>query len=256
MIKYTDVIKTLSIIPIIFFRKSNLLLPGIGTDLPIAELFLQNIFSGNPSRIDTNIVIVMFGLMEVIVFNILFGAYIYHDLYENSVYIFTRQTSRKKWFLQRSMELFFYSAVYTALFIGTTFFLCMFYSDHRIDLMAIHILVITYILILLFVFWTTLIINILAVYMGAAGSFIINYIGLLIFSVLAINHETIPIINRCPILLTLNPVTNVTIYWNDGIGGGLYPAIYFLVLIILSCLTGIIIITRIDISIENKEYSS
>ena len=77
MVSKSNVLKTLIIIPIVFFRKSNLLLAGNGTDMPIAELFLQNMFSGNPSRTETNIVIVMFGLMEVIVFNLLFGTYKY-----------------------------------------------------------------------------------------------------------------------------------------------------------------------------------
>ena len=134
MVSKSNVLKTLIIIPIVFFRKSNLLLAGNGTDMPIAELFLQNMFSGNPSRTETNIVIVMFGLMEVIVFNLLFGTYIYHDLYENSIYIFIRQKSRIKWFINRSFQLFAYSAVYNILFILSTFLLCVVYSNQEIDI--------------------------------------------------------------------------------------------------------------------------
>lgn len=256
MVSKSSVLKILIIVPIVFFRKSNLLLAGNGTDMPVAELFLQNMFSGNPSRTETNIVIVMFGLMEVIVFNLLFGTHIYRDLYENSIYIFIRQKSRIKWFVNRSFQLFVYSAVYNILFVLMTFLLCVIYSKQEIDIVAVRIVVITYILIQLFSFWTTLMINLLAIRIGATASFITNYMTLLALSFLAVNYESVPIIKNIPFFLSLNPVTNVTINWNDGIGKGLYPAFYFLILIGTTMLLGGKIISKMDISLENKEKNN
>jgi hypothetical protein len=258
MLRKSSIIKTLSILPIVFFRKSNLLIYGYryNATIPIAELFLQNMFSGNPSRMHTNIVIVMFGLVEVIVFNLLFGTYIYRDLYENSIYIFVRQKSRGKWFHNRSAQLFVYSAVYHGLFVFLTFLLCMRYSNQRVDIVAIRVVLTTYILIQLFAFWTTLVINLLAVRLGATASFIVNYVVLLVLSMVALNHEKIPVIKDIPFVLSLNPVANVTINWNDGIGKGLFPAVYFIILITITMILGGIMISKTDISLENKEQNS
>lgn len=253
MVKSNDILKVMSIIPLTFFRKFNLLLSGLGKNIPVAELFLQNIFSGNPSRKETAIIMVMFGLLEITIFNLLFGLHLYHDLYENSIYIFVRQKSRKIWFAKKSVELLILSAIYNFLFIGITFLLCVLYSSQGIDFVAIKIVILTYLLISLFTFWTTLLINIVAMLVGATVSFILNYIILTFFSVLAINFESVPVINQFPILLKLNPIANVTINWNDGIGSGIQPTVYFAVLSILTYIAGSILISKIDISIENKE---
>lgn len=253
MIKKSNVLKILTILPILFFRKSNLLIYSNKSTMPIAELFLQNMFSGNPSRTNTNIVIVMFGLVEVIVFNLLFGTHIYRDLYENSIYIFVRQKSRWKWFLNRSAQLFLYSAVYHGIFVFLTFLLCMNFSNLSLDAVAIRVLLTTYTLIQLFAFWTTLVINLLAIRLGSTASFIVNYVVLLVLSMAALKHEKIPVIQNMPFILALNPVANVTINWNDGIGKGLFPALYFIILIIITVILGGIMILKTDISLENKE---
>lgn len=253
MVKRKDILKAMSIVLITLFRKYNLFLPRMGADLPVAELFLQNIFSGNPSRRETHVIMVMFGLLEIVIFNLLFGSYIYHDLYENSAYIFVRQKSRESWFAKKSMGLFMYSSIYGFLFIGITFCLCAIYSAQGIDATAVKIVILTYILICLFTFWTTIMINLTAVFLGAASSFIFNYTVLTFLSLFAVKFETIPIVNHFPILLKLNPVANVTINWNNEIGSGLQPIIYFIALCTLTCAAGSRIIAHIDISVKNKE---
>ena len=253
MVNRKDILKVMSIILITLYRKYNLLLYGIEKDMPIAELFLQNIFSGNPSRKDTDIIVVMFGLFETVIFNLLFGSYIYHDLYENSAYIFVRQKSRKSWFARKSMELLLYCIFYNFLFIGITFGLCVSYSNQKIDFTAVKILILTYVFITLFTFWTALLVNITAMVAGATTSFIATYIVLTFFSAIAVEFEAIPIINRFPILLKLNPVANVIINWNDEIGSGLQPVVYFIILCVLTCAVGCILVSRLDISIKNRE---
>ncbi len=254
MIRKTDIYKVLSILVIVFLQKSNLLIPGVYMEIPVAELFLQNIFAGNPSRENTDVVIAMFGLLEIIIFNLLFGTYIYRDLYENTAYIFVRVKSRSRWFFKKAKALFVYSGIYNALFLGSTFLLCVGYSQSAIDKVAVRLLIITFILIQLFVFWSTLLINLLAIGVGATKAFLINYIMLALMSAGAVNFEKIPLLNQFPILLKLNPVANVVINWNDGMGKGLIPAIYFVVIIIITYEMGRRMILGMDIGINNKEY--
>lgn len=247
MVKRRDSLKIMIIIFITLYRQYSLLLPRAGRTLPVAEFFLQRILSGNPSRSETKVAVVLFGMLEIVVFNLLYGSLIYRDLYENSAYIFVRQRSRRRWFVARSLELLAYGAVYALLYIGITFALCAGYSDQRVDAVAIKIVILTYILITLFTFWTTLLINLAAILVGTATSFVINYVLLSFLSLFAVEFETIPIVNRFPLLLRLNPVANVTIYWNYEIGSTLQPIVYFVILCILTCVGGSMIIAHKDI---------
>ena len=115
-------------------------------------------------------------------------------------------------------------------------------------------MVITYILIQLFAFFTTLLINITAIYMGAIKAFMVNYIVLALFSLWAVEFESVPVLNQFPILLKLNPVANITLQWNDGIGEGLLPVLYFVVLIGIALWLGNRMICGMDISINSREY--
>ena len=253
MVKSRDLWKVMFVLPVVLFRKCNLLLPVTGETLPMAEVFLKNIFMENALRIETNITVLMSGMLEIVIFSLLFGAHLYHDLYENSVYIFIRQKSRSRWYAKRAAELFLFSVVYSLLFVGGTFLLCRFYTGQRVDTETAEIFAVTYILIALFSFWITLMINITAVFTGSVTAFLIHYIIFMIFTALAIDFEGIPVINQFRILLKLNPAANLMVFWNDGIGRGLMPAAYFLVLCAGTYAAGTVLITRMDISIENTE---
>lgn len=257
MISRISIYKLLAILPITAFRKINLLLPrqAYGAELSVAELFLQNVFSGSPSRTHANIVIVMFGLFEVVIFNILFGSLFYRDFFDNSIYIFVRQKSRLRWYINRLWQLTLFSMIYNTIFIGITFVLSARYSKFGIDKEALYMFLLAFVMVFLFSLWTTILINLISIKTGSVLSFITNYIALTVCSFLAIFHEKVPIVRNIPILLALNPVANVTINWGDGIGKGLLPSVYFIIIILITTILGYMVISRTDISLENKENS-
>ena len=253
LITKTDILKVFLVLPLVFIRKISMILSDINIDMPIAELFLQNMFSGSPSRIETNVVMVMFGMVEIVVFNLLFGMYIYRDLYENCIYIFTRQRSRTRWFINRSVQLLLFCLLYVFLFVGITFLLSAIHSDYSIDLMAVKIVILTTILVTLFTYWVTVVVNLVAIKTGSTIAFLSCNIVLTILSALAVAHEKIPVIKNLSLLLFINPVANVTINWNANLGDNLMNIIYFLVLITLTLGIGAYLISSMDISLENKE---
>lgn len=253
MVKRKDVLKALSAVPITLYTKYSLLLPGTDGEMPVAELFLQNVFSGNPSREHTKIVIVMFGLLETIIFNLLFGTHAYRDLYENSAYIFVREKSRRKWFAGKTGEILLYSALYNFLFIGITFGLCVVHSGKRVDPVAVKVVALTYVLVTLFAFWMTLLINLTAMGTGVTVSFLINYVLLSLLSLFAVEFEKMPVMNRFRVLLRLNPVVNVTINWSNDVGSGLWSVLYFVVLCVLTYGVGCACLQRLDISVKHRD---
>lgn len=256
MFNKKNLLKILIFIPIVLFRKIDVIFSRMRFDIPVAEFFVQNMFSGNPSRQNTNLTLVMFGLFEIILFCLLFGEYIYKDLFGSGVYIIVRQKSRLKWFLRRCAELFIISILFSIVFVGINFIIGLWFSRYSIDYMAIKVLVLTLILVSLFSFWQVLMINLVAIGFGSTISFSINYIILTVLSLLAVSYEKIPIIRNFPLLLKLNPVSNVTINWFAEWGETLMPVLYFIALLALSIFIGNRVIKSIDISLKNNEKTN
>lgn len=253
MVRKLDLWKSFMIVPILFVEKAGMLgRSGMG-ELPLAEMFIQEIFFSNPSREESNAVLIMFGMFEIIIFNLLYGSHIYRDLYENTVYIFTRQKNRIKWLCKRATELFLYTMLYHGLYTGIVLAICQDYSQYEIDALVIKFFIITYVMLVLYTFWTTLVINLLAFRFGETISFIAIYIFTLLMSVVAIHHEKIPLIKEMPFLLKWNPVANVVIQWEGGIEEVAFHAVYFILLIAITLLVGGVVIQRMDIGLENKE---
>lgn len=246
-------LKVMSIIPILFFRKFELLLPGRNENVQVAELFLQNMFCGNPNRTETKVVVVVFGLLEVTVFNILFGTFIYRDFYDESIYIFTRYKSRWQWHKDKLIQLGGYCALYTALMVMIVFCLCLNCSAFRVDREAVRVLFLSFILLFLFSYWNTLVINYLSVCLGATKSFVFDYLTLLVLSMLAVNYEKLPVVGQFTWGLKLNPVANVVLNWQENFQADIFPMGYFVVLIMITVLCGTKIIRECDIGLENKE---
>ncbi len=256
MVRKSDIWKSFIIMPILFVDKAGMLGRSGKGVAPLAEMFIQEIFFSNPSREESNVVLIMFGMFEIILFNLLYGSHIYRDLYENTVYIFTRQKNRTKWLWKRAAELFLYTMLYHGLYTGTVFVICQDYSQYGIDAMAIKFFMITYIMLVLYTFWTTLMINLLAFRFGETFSFIATYGFTLLMSVLAIHHEKLPVIKKLPFLLKLNPVANVVIQWEGGIEDAVFHVVYFLAVIAITMFLGGVVVQRMDIGLENKERAN
>ena len=256
MIRKSDVWKSFIIVPIVLISEAGMLIKSGVVDCPVAELFLQSIFFGNPSRTDTNVVLVMFGMFEIIIFNLLFGSYIYRDLYENTVYIFVRQKNRVAWLWKRAAGLLLYTMFFHVLYTGMIFGLCLNFSKYEMDKLAIEIFFITYVMLVLYTYWITLIINLLAIRMGETFAFIITYIGTLLLSVLAITHEKIPVLKEFPVLLKFNPVAAMALHWENGVEEAALHMVYFVILIVLTLVIGSLVMQRVDIGLENKERAN
>lgn len=246
-------VKVMSIIPLLFFRKFELLLPGRNESMQVAELFLQNMFCGNPNRTETKVVVVIFGLLEVTVFNILFGTFIYRDFYDESIYIFMRYKSRWQWHKNKLIQLGGYCAVYTALMVIIVFALCLYRSDFGIDRAAVRVVCLSFGMLFLFSYWNTLVINYLSIYLGATKSFVFDYLLLLVLSMIAVNHEKLPLVGQFTWGLKLNPVANVVLDWQENFQTDIFPIGYFVALIMITVLCGTKIISVSDIGLENKE---
>ena len=249
-----SIYKTLLAIPITALHYITYLFDmGNKSKVPIAEMFLQFIFSGNPDRQNDNFFMTVAGLLEIIIFNLLFGTYMYHDLDTGSIYVIIRQKSRLKWYLIKSFQVFFFCTLYIIFYLGSVFLLCVFNSAFSIDKTAIGILFISVVIISLFTFISTLLINLCALRLGSNFGFIIIYAAISALTGLAIFYEKIPVLNKLHFALKFNPMANVVINWGISGQDTIFSVSYLLILTIFVLINGYCIIEKLDIGIRDPE---
>ena len=220
---------------------------------PVAERFLRSLFSGSFDRRSDNFFMTVTGLFELILCNLVFGFLLCHHLHVNGIYVFTRQKSRIGWFFQQTGELFLYIFIYITLYLGIVFSLAVKSSASPVDETAVFIFVTTFIILTLFTFLTTLLINLLSVRFGSNFGFILVYFGVAVFTGLALIHEKISFLRAHPMLLKLNPMANTIVNWDLSGVNTWFSIGYFIVLNGAVFVAGTVYISRLDIGIVDRE---
>lgn len=254
MINRMTLLKVFIIVPIIILYHTLLFgSPSNSIDIPINDLLAESIFGrlqvGN-SRSYTLIIEKMF---YILVFNMLFGTYIYKNFLVSSVYLFSRLKNRKTWLYRKVFELFLLAGCYTLLFLGTLLFLCIYQSSYGVEGTTINMLVLLWGVITLFLTFVTLIINLLAIRLGSNVAFIIVYIFLILLVTLALFMRSIPSVIENPYLLLLNPVAAIILNMIDQGNMQFIGIIYFCMLNVIVIVFGAQYINRMDIALTDNE---
>lgn len=242
----------LLVIPITLFHHADKLIGG-SISAPIAEMFLQSLFSGNPERADTSFVMTLVGMFEITIFNLFLGTYIYDDLCIGGIYVLSRYKNRAGWLIRKTLDILAFSALYIFIYIVTIFLLCIFESSSPIDFLSVKIVIITFILFTFFTFTSTFAINVISVKHGSNFGFFIVYTFLTISTGIAISYDKMPLLSRFKILFTLNPMVNVVINWDISDGKTIMSIGYFILMIIALWIISLIYINRLDIGLRDTE---
>ncbi len=201
--------------------------------------FQSIFFLGKQNDINFSEIILIFGFSEVsfilvylielsikllpfFLFQILFGTYIYQHFCSASIYYFSRCQNRVKWFLKESTKLYVFAFVYP-LFMVLSGTLVATISNRVIYDMDSFILLIYYVLIhSLWLFVTTLLVNILAIKMDSSVGFI-AVVGLQMLSVASLTlwKDVWPLdnsthIDKHVLFLKWNPISHLILSWHSS----------------------------------------
>ncbi len=249
-----NLLKMLVVIPMILIYRPFLFFDRITNDNTVFGTFLSEIFGGSYDRNTSNFSLSVESLMQIVLFNLFFGMYLYKDLHQCSEYIFTREITRNQWFKKRCTQLFFYSTVYTFIYISLFGIASCLATSKPIDSESVLIIGMTYIILCLFTYVTTFLINLVSIFKGSSIGFFVIYIGIIFFTHLAIIFEQIPVLGMFDALLYLNPMVHVIVSWDyssASMWGGL---LYYIVFSIIITLVGMKMINQIDIGIKGVEH--
>lgn len=248
-----NVLKVISIVPIVLLYNVLIFASETNVDMPISEMLAGSLFGSLEVGNLKSFALVIEKMFYIIIFNLLFGTYIYKDFIVSSVYLFSRLKNRKTWFFKKSTELLLFAACYAFLFLGTLLLLCIYRSQYSLDTESVKMLVLLWFAITLFLTFVTLLINLFAIRYGSNVAFIIVYIALMGLVTLSLASRTFSIIEENPYYLLFNPVAAIILNMIDNLTMQLVASLYYCLLICIVILVGAVYINRLDIALIDNE---
>lgn len=205
-------------------------------------------------------------LFPVLLFQLLFGSFLYKEFCSVGVYIFSRCVNRSKWFIQKVSVLLLYALLYPLAMTACTTTITAIFGDVRFDLTSFILFLYYWLIYALWLFLTTLLINVLALKTDSGVAFGSIYgLQTCLILILFLWRDTLPLDDslyaaRNFKLLWLDPISHLIISWHSSSIPALdarihafdlpfdlnLSVLYFLILSVLAVITSYHIIKHHD----------
>lgn len=161
----------------------------ISNDNSISLSGMINLFGFNDFYINAGYLILLFRwYFPIILFQIIWGTYIYRHFCSASVYYFSRCNNRVKWFLKEIVYLYIYAILYLLSSLVISALVILFCGNLTLDSSAFLLALYYLILHSLWLFIITVLINVLSITIGSVAGFsivaAIQALGVAIFIIL------------------------------------------------------------------------
>lgn len=234
---------------------------GTSGDLLLSDLIIQFSFS-DVEFIMVYLIDLSIEFLPFILFQALFGTYIYQHFCTASVYYFSRTPKRVSWFLNESVKLYLLTLIYPIMMIVSGIALGSINNQIIFDRESI-ILLIYYVLIhSLWLFITTALINILAIKFDSSLGFI-SIVGLqmTLIMMLLLWDNVFPLVDspniaRHGFLLKLNPISHLILsghtsrieelnsrlnYWNINFDLNVSVIVFLLISLVVVAIGSVVV---------------
>lgn len=239
---------------------------GMKDDLNFSEIIIMFGFS-EVSFILVYIIELSIKLLPILLFQILFGTYIYQHFCTASIYYFSRCQNRVKWFLKECTKLYLLTLIYPLMMVlsGT---LVASISNRVIFDKDSFLLLISYVLIhSLWLFITALLINLIAILLDSSIGFTV-VVGVQIFyvSTLLLWKDVWPLedtahLAKHVLYLKLNLIAHLILSWHSSSVSGVNQWINYLqidfplyISIILFLLISLVVVIVGCLVVKRKEW--
>ena len=158
----------------------------------MASAFSNLVFHGL-YRMDPDIFVLINATISIVLFNILYGSYLYDELHGTGIYYMIRYQSRTKWFIQKIITLLWNAFVFHMVYLGIQYIFSLNLSHERVSFHNLKMLISYTAYLTMLCFMTTLIVNLLSVRWGRVIAFVVGYAVLVVmrWMVLAVGNATI-----------------------------------------------------------------
>ncbi len=241
------------ILPLIVIYRPFLFFGNQYPDEGIGSIFLSNMFGGSYAIDKIKITMSVLSLFSIIIINILLSDYISGDLLQNGEYILSRVKNKKKWYIKKAAGLLGYCFLGVFLTVAIYTIGAISKSVKHISVSDVNVILQATIILSLFAFISSNLINLFALKLGQSIGFLIVYsiiIGSEILTYLLQGHTNTVAIK---ILQRMNIMSNVTIGWNFTNEYVWWSITYFIILSIFTILIGRNMVNRYEIGIKKVE---
>lgn len=254
--KLREVLKCLWIIPVyIYVHIVEILGEHTGESVnSVSDYIINDVFGVQTLYEKKQLILAVDFLFVVVLFNLLFGSYIYRYFIRNTLAYFSRVRERERWLKIKSIELYGYCFCYVALYILLEI-LFLFYKYEKVPftmedarVVFIMILVTTFI-----IGGTTLAINGIAIKIGSKVAFVSCYIVMLILLGISMNFSDIVQNEKFQFLNLFNPMSAMTVGNVDSKLQQLLVLVYYIALTFGGCTVIAKGVKKMDIYGKNKE---
>lgn len=197
-----------------FFQCEELIYDIIGIssfwEKDMVTMFSKKVFHGLYS-LESDITIVINASISIIMFNILYGSFIYDELHGTGIYYFIRYQTRRKWFVHKSVELLGRTFVFHAVYIGLQYVFSLKLSNESVNSGNLEMLISYTAYLSILCFMISMLTNTLSVRFGRVIAFMVAYTVLVIMRELVLSVGNVALFGTdlkvkalIPINLTLN----------------------------------------------------
>lgn len=173
-----------------------------------------------PSFFITSIIDMVMNYIPLLFIQILYGTYIYRHFCSTSIYFFSRCANRQVWLLKEAIKLYYYIVIYLFCMVASGTLFCMLNFGVYFDEGSIYLLFYYMLIFSLWLYITTLSVNLIAVFIGSSNSASIMIgIQIILLLLLGIFDTWIPIdTNKMTAgsLLKLNPISHLVLSWHNS----------------------------------------
>lgn len=238
------------VIPIILLFRYDLILYAEKNEDAVGEIFLAHLFGGSYNMEEIKVSLSVLGLLGIVYFSLLFVDYIVQDFFVNAEYIFSRCSNRKKWYCKKLMGTAGYSMIGIFLYLLFYIFAGIRESEQRIDMQDVMLIFCTFIMLMLFLYFSIVCINICVLYHGTTIGFILFYSGLIVSTIFTLILQKQPNQKLALILHRLNPMSNIFVSWNFSNSYVIWGMGYYVVLCVLASVILWNIVKKYEIGIN------
>ena len=257
-----DLLKILLVFPTIAVKEftellatiMNIELDGFTSDSGFYKLYFDMVFSRMMSEGET-LQNCMFNLAPSLVFAILFGVYIYHEINVGSIYSLIRYRDRGYLFRVYSARLLLFSLIYSFLQVTIPFVWVELVVDEAVCMQHFLILMSAFLAIFSFNFFMVLLVNLFAIKLGSVLGFVCAY-GILLFSFELSTDATYPLLYFLPseIATRYEMGSDETVWEFFAKNSGQWISLVVMaVYIVVMLIIGSVWIKRMDVGLEEKE---
>lgn len=210
--------------------------------------------------------------IPILIFQILYGTYIYRHFCSASIYYFSRTENKIRWYIRQVFELFFLSLFYVILLLGSSIASALVFNDVVFSKTNIVLAFYFLVIYVLFVFVTTNLINVLSIaFSGSVAFIIVDTIQILSMALFVLTDMTSENeIAKKNLFILLNPLTHLVLRVHTGINeemSSLYSTygvigrgfdfnisvFVYLIFMLISLILGCVVVRKKDVIVNSEQ---